>query len=60
MNIYASVYISHSALYVMAFTVVLVVDFPDFNCFIYSNLFKDTETELHAIKWRQTWTYCYR
>ena len=38
MNIYASVYISHSALYVMAFTVVLVVDFPDF---IYSNLFKE-------------------
>ena len=37
----------------MAFPVVPVA-FPDLTCFKYSDLFKETETELSAIKWCQT------
>ena len=50
----APAYISHSVLYVMAFTVVPAVAFPDLTSFKYCNLFKEMETELSAIKWCQT------
>ena len=44
-------FIYNNLRYVTAFTVILVVAFPDLTSFKYSNLFKETETELIAMKW---------